>query len=517
MMPQLVVAPKNSKDIQRLVATTNQMRAKVRNLSLTARSAGTDMSGAAINDSVIIDFGKYLNKFEDIDGASARVQPGMFYRDFEKKTIKHRLLLPTFPASRELCTVGGMVANNAGGELSLRYGKTEDFINELKVVFADGNEYSVKPLDQAGLKKKMAQKDYEGAIYRKIFKLVDDNYDEIKAAKPNVSKDSTGYHLWNVWDRETGVFDLTQLVVGSQGTLGLVTDIDFKLIPQEPFSGVLVTFLNKRNMSKLGEVINEVNTQNPTSFEAFDNYTINFTIRFFPFFLKTLGWTKFISLAFQLIPDALLLMKGIPKMIMLIEFTGQTQQEVDDKIGMMHVLLKKYKMQAVVENSTAEKAWRFRIMRRESFNLLRKSVRNKHTAPFIDDLIVPPARLPEFLPKLRTILNKYVFMATIAGHVGDGNFHVIPLMRYEEPKERAKFQPAMKEVNELVLKYGGSLSGEHNDGMIRGPWLTQMYGAKMVGHFKEVKEIFDPENIFNPHKKTDATWDFSMKHIREHF
>jgi len=517
MMPQLVVAPKTTRDVQRIVTAAAATKTKVKGLSLTARSAGTDMSGGAVNDSVIIDFNKYLQKFEDIDGASARAQPGMFYRDFEKKTLKHRLWMPSFPASRELCTIGGMVANNSGGELSLRYGKTEKFVNELKVVFADGKEYAVKPLDRAGLKKKLAQKDYEGAIYRKVFKLVDGHYNEIKAAKPKVSKNSTGYNLWNVWDRDTGIFDMTQLIVGSQGTLGLVTDITFRLVPQEPFSGVLVAFMNKKNMKKLALTINEVVAQHPTSFEAFDNYTLMFSIKFFPFFRKTLGWMGLIKLAIQLIPDALILLRGIPAMVLLIEFTGQSQEEVDQKISRMHGVLKDNRLQAIEEDNTVAKAWKFRVMRRESFNLLRKKVKDKHTAPFIDDFVVPPEHLPAFLPKLRKIINKYKLVATVAGHMGDGNFHVIPLMKIEEPKERAKLQPAMKEVNELVLKYGGSLSGEHNDGMIRGPWLTQMYGHKVVGYFKEAKEIFDPDGIFNPHKKTDASWDFSMKHIREHF
>ena len=156
-------------------------------------------------------------------------------------------------------------------------------------------------------------------------------------------------------------------------------------------------------------------------------------------------------------------------------------------------------------------------MRLESFNLLRKKVKDKHTAPFIDDLVVPPRHLPAFLPKLRTILNKYKFLATVAGHMGDGNFHIIPLMKIEEKSERAKLEPAMREVNELVLKYGGSLSGEHNDGLIRGPWLEQMYGREITGYFKDLKNIFDPDNIFNPHIKTTSNWKWSMDHVREHF
>jgi len=304
-------------------------------------------------------------------------------------------------------------------------------------------------------------------------------------------------------------------MIGSQGTLGLITDIKFRLVRQEPYSGVLVVFM--KNIDNLGNVITDVLAHKPTTFESFDNYTLNLSIRFFPYFRKTLGWGGLIKLAIQLIPDALFLLKGIPKMILLIEFTAESQDEVDVSIRNMHAALRKYKLQAFEEDNTPAKAWKFRIMRRESFNLLRKKVKDKHTAPYIDDMVVPPEHLSEFLPRLRKIINKYKLMATIAGHMGDGNFHVIPLMKFEDPKERAKIQPSMHEVNDLVLKYGGSLSGEHNDGMIRGPWLKQMYGTKIVKHFEEVKDTFDPENIFNPHKKTDATWTYSMKHVREHF
>jgi FAD/FMN-containing dehydrogenase len=156
-------------------------------------------------------------------------------------------------------------------------------------------------------------------------------------------------------------------------------------------------------------------------------------------------------------------------------------------------------------------------MRRYSFQLLRSKVKDKHTAPFIDDFVVPPAHLTVFLPKLRAIIKKYKLFATIAGHMGDGNFHVIPLMKLEDPNDRKKILPAMKAVNKLVLKYGGSLSGEHNDGLVRGPWLEEMYGKDVFKLFKQTKQIMDPQNIFNPHKKADAEWEYSFGHIRDHF
>ncbi len=513
--PQVVISPKNSQDLELLVQTISEAKKAHPHLSLTARSAGTDMSGGAINDSILVNFMKYFTEIESVSSRSARSQPGVFYRDFEKETLKHHALLPSFPASRELCAIGGMVNNNSGGEKSLEFGKTENFVNELKVVLSDGNEYTLKPLNRQELHAKMAQKDFEGNLYKKMYDLLEKNYDEIKSAKPNVSKNSTGYNLWDVWDREEGIFDLTKLFVGAQGTLGFVTDAHFRLVPVQDFSGVLVCFM--KDMKELGEVINTVMQHKPATFESFDNYTLGLSIKFFPYFRKTLGWGGLIKLAFQLIPDALILMRGIPKLILLIEFTGNDQAEVDQKINAMQADLKQYKLEATEDDDTPAKAWKFRIMRRESFNLLRKKVKDKHTAPYIDDLVVPPQYLPEFLPKLRKIINKYKLLATVAGHMGDGNFHVIPLMKFEDPKQRHKIEPSMKAVNELVLKYHGSLSGEHNDGLVRGPWLKQMYGQKMLEIFRETKDIFDPEHIFNPHKKANADWDYTFSHIREHF
>lgn len=515
LRPQIVVYPKNVKDLQRLVVSAYFCRQDMPNLSLTARSGGTCMSGGAINESVIVDFTHYLKKIENVSASSARVQPGVFYRDFEKATLAKGALMPTFPASRDIATVGGMVANHAGGEKSLQYGKIDNFIKKLKVVLSDGMVYELKPLDKKELAAKKSQKNFEGEIYQQMYELLDKNYDKIKAAKPKVSKNSTGYNLWDVWDRETGIFDLTKLFVGSQGTLGLISDIEFRLVNKEPHSGVLVCFM--KNEKQLGELINTVLATKPASFEAFDNYTLMLAIKFFPYFRKTLGWGRLIKLGLQLIPDGLILLRGIPKMVLLIEYTGDTADEVKQKVHSMRQTLEPYKLEAMEEDETEAKAWKFRIMRRESFNLLRKKVHDKHTAPFIDDFVVPPQHLPEFLPKLRRIIKKYNLMATIAGHMGDGNFHVIPLMKIEDPSERRKLEPAMKEVNELVLSYGGSISGEHNDGMIRGPWLEAMYGKEIVDLFKQTKKIFDPHNIFNPHKKTDADWDFSMSHIRKHF
>ncbi len=517
--PQAVVFPKHSKDVQLIVAEVAKRKKKHPELSLTARSAGTDMSGGAINDSVIMDFSKYFNKVHEVTETTAHAEPGVYFKDFDQATRAKKALLPSYPASRDLCTIGGMVNNNSGGEKSLEFGKTENYVAELSVVFADGVERTIKPLSLSELQTKVKQQDYEGRLYRHMYTLLDENYDVIKAAKPKVSKNSTGYNLWDVWDRETHIFDLTKLIVGAQGTLGFVTDIKFRLVKTRPHSGLLVMFL--KDINKLGEIINVVLKHRPATFESFDDATLLLSIKFMPYFLKLLGIKAFLKLLIGLIPDGVQLLKGIPKLILMVEFNGDSHDEVRDKIKALHTELQLkrgyYEINGFEEDDSELKSEKFWIMRRQSFNILRKKVKDKHTAPFIDDLVVNPEHLPEFLPQIRAIIKKYKLFATIAGHMGDGNFHIIPLMELENQSERDKLLPAMQEVNSLVLQYGGSLSGEHNDGLIRGPWLETMYGPEVLGLFRQAKHIMDPDNICNPHKKVTADWDYSYQHIRDHF
>jgi FAD/FMN-containing dehydrogenase len=276
-----------------------------------------------------------------------------------------------------------------------------------------------------------------------------------------------------------------------------------------------------KDINRLGELINVVLKHKPATFESFDDATLWLSIKFMPYFAKMLGFKGFMKLLIGLIPDGLLLLRGIPKLVLMVEFNGETEDEVRNRIRCLHAEIGAkrayYEINGVEETPTEAKSEKFWVMRRQSFQLLRSKVKDKHTAPFIDDLVVNPPHLVEFLPKLRKIIKKYKLFATIAGHMGDGNFHIIPLMKLEDKKERATIVPAMREVNDLVLKYKGSLSGEHNDGLVRGPWLEKMYGAKMLDHFRQAKAIMDPDEIFNPHKKATSDWDYSFSHIRDHF
>ena len=507
--PEVVVSPKNSKDLQALVKAVPKLRKKHKGLSLTARSAGTDMGGGPLSESVIVDFIKNFNRVLEVGNGYAVVEPGVYYRDFEKATLKKGWLFPSYPASRELCTVGGIVANNSGGEKSLSYGKTENYVEELSVTLADGNEYTIKPLTKGELSRKLKLKGFEGELYRKIYKLITSNEKLLKAAKPHVSKNSAGYFLWNVWDGSK--FDLTKLIVGSQGTLGLVTKIRFRLIKPKKHSSMLIIFLD--DLKNLGKITHTVLRYCPESFESYDDNTFRLAMRFIPDLIKRMGGNS-IYLGLQFIPELwMTLMSGVPKLILMAEFAGNNPEHIKGRLrNAKDEVERLYKVRTRITDHP-QKYW---VMRRESFSLLREKVKDKKTAPFIDDFVIKPDYLPEFLPKLNKILTRYPSLIyTIAGHVGDGNFHIIPLMDLSRESERKIIPKLSKEVYELVLEYKGSITAEHNDGLVRTPFLKQMYGNKIYELFEKTKNIFDPNGIFNPHKKVGGTIKFAMDHMKK--
>ena len=499
--PELVVAPHSPEDVMALVKFVNEHKSEYPHLSLTARAAGTDMSGGPLSESIVLDFMTYFQGVKNVDEGKqeSTVLPGTYYRDFEKATLEKGLLLPCYTASRELCTVGGMVANNSGGEKTLRYGKTIDFVNELKVVLSDGELHSIKPLSKSELEKKITEDSFEGHIYKQIWELISENKELLAKAKPKVHKNSAGYYLWDIWNGETQTFDLNKLIVGSQGTLGIVTEIKYRLIKPAEHSALLVIFLD--GLTELAKVVGKVLEFHPESFESYDDQTMKLAVRFAPDLLKRLGAKNLLSLGLKFWPEIkMILTGGVPKLILVAEFTGDSEKEVYDKAYEAERALKPFDLGTHVAYDDAEenKYW---TIRRESFALLRKHVHGKHTAPFIDDIVVIPEHLPEFLPWLADITKDYKINYTIAGHVGDGNFHIIPLMDFARPDMGKIIRELSQKVYALVIEFGGSITGEHNDGLIRTPFLEQMYGKEVVALFKRTKEIMDPLNIFNTGKK----------------
>lgn len=515
IMPQAVVVPKNIAELKSLVALITKRKAKHPNLSITVRAAGTDMTGGAIGESIICDI-KELNSIKKIGEDFVVLQPGVYYRDLETELAKHNLFLPSYPASKSLCTLGGMVATNAGGEKNLRFGKTENYVSELKVILADGEEYLIKPLTKEELKEKTTLKTFEGQFYKKLYKLITQNEDLIDAAKPKVSKNSTGYALWNIWDPDTKMFNIPQIFVGSQGTLGIIVEIKLKVVPIEKFSGMYVAYLY--DLKDLAQITNEILKTEPTSIESYDNKTLRLAISSMSELAKKIGEKESLfKFGASFLGDFGIFIKnlGLPKLALLIEFSSNQEIKIANKMRILEARLRTFDLEG--HKVTREQAQRYWTIRRHSFNLLRGKVKGKQTVPFIDDFIVTPHKLNDFLPKLQQILDEYSDVEyTIAGHLGDGNFHIIPLMNMEDEAQRKIIPELAKKVNDLVIEFGGSISAEHGDGLIRGHFLKKMYGKQAFNLFKEVKDIFDKKNLFNPNIKTGARWSYASKYLKKH-
>lgn len=516
-VPSLVAYPKNPEEVSALVKAVARAKAAGEDVSITARSAGTDMSGGPLSRSLVAVFTKYMNKVLEVGdlpagqtGGYAITEPGAYYRDFEKATLTKGYLLPSYPASRSIAAMGGIVNNNSGGERTLEYGKTEKYVEEVEVVLSDGTIATFKALGPDELAKKKAEATLEGSIYRRMSDLIIRNREAIEAAEPHVSKNSAGYALWSVLDTENGSFNLAKLICGAQGTLALMTKAKLSLVTPKEHRAMLVIYLpsdhGHTKLEILPEIVRRVLPFNPESFESYDDHTLSLAVRFMPQMLMQMGLMRAIRLGFAFIPDIITAATGgLPKLILMAEFAEHTREEADKRAFEAKAALADLGLPMRIEKDerASEKYW---IVRRESFALLRKNLSGLYAAPFIDDFVVPPDTYPEFLPQLDELLKQYNLVYTIAGHIGNGNFHIIPLMDLSSPKTKEVVLELAPKVYDLVIRYGGTTTGEHNDGIIRTPYLGKLFGSPMTDLFKETKLIFDPLNIFNPGKKVGGTF-----------
>lgn len=512
VIPEVVVFPKDREDIKNLVKFVSVEKKKGRKISISARSAGTCMSGGPLTESIVVNFTRHLNSLIKVADDFVVVEPGLFYRDLERVLDEKGMMLPSYPASKSLCALGGMISNNSGGEKTLAYGKTEKYVEEIKVILEDGEEHVFAYADKSKVAEKIRAGGVEGEIYRKMNMLLEHNRERVLGARPKVSKNSAGYGIWNCI--EGNGLNLSKIFVGAQGTLGIITEAKIKIMPKKKYSGLAVVFL--KDIQKLPEMARIALKFSPESIESFDDNTWRIAMKFLPEIAKKMKVKNLFKLAFAFLPEAFMaLTYGIPKMVLLVELADENEVFLISRLREMKKELKagRFKTRLISNQDESEKYW---AMRRESFNLLRSKIKNKQTAPFIDDFIVNPEKLGDFLPQLYAILDPYKdkMLYTIAGHIGDGNFHIIPLVNLDDEDVRRAIPKLMELVYGLVLKFGGSITAEHNDGLIRSPFLEKMYGREVYKIFEDLKHIFDPLNIFNPGKKVGSSLQYALNHIK---
>lgn len=493
--PKAVLYPKNNADLSRLVHYVTERNMEGADVSITARNGGTCMSGGSLTESYMVDMSRHFNHIGEVDknGRTVWVQGGVMHIDLESAATKANLLFAPYTSSRDICGIGGMIGNNASGEKSVKFGPTSANVKNLKVMLSDGEVYEFGPLTTRQVEKKKQLATFEGKLYREITKLIDDNWNTIDQNHPRTVKNAAGYPLWELWDAQRAHFNMARLFVGAQGTLGIVTEAELKLVPLPKASRMIVIPIT--NLGELTPVVKKTMSFHPVTCETFDHHTYELAEQYHP------EDANRASLA-----------KG-KHMVVLAVFEGDTQEQADVVAGKCKESLEHDGREVlwIDDNSVKES---FLLIRRKSFRmLLEHPHKDLRAMAFLEDTIVPLEHYGEFLAALEAILSEYDLIYTYAGHIGDGSIRLVPLVNMEKPGAAQLVMELETKVNDLVIAFGGSISVDHNDGIIRTPYLEQFYGPEMYTLMAKVKELFDPLGIFNPGKKVGGTYEFAVDHI----
>lgn len=493
--PKLVIYPRTENDVVETVKFSSYMSKSGRPLPITARGKGTDQSGSSLSEGISLVFPAHMKKITRLTAQTVSVQPGLIYSNLETVLKSHGRYLPPYPASVELCSIGGAIANNAAGEKTLKYGATRNYVNGLRVVIHNGDVIETRRLTKKELKQKKKQDNLEGQLYNKLDVLIETNKELIYKQKPGVSKNSAGYALWDI-KRPDGSFDMSQLFVGAQGTLGIITEAQLRHVPFNPHTTLLVGYFE--SVTKMQQAVVKLAKLAPSALELVDDNVINFVLENSPEVIK------------GLLPEKM------PKVVLLVEFDDEKSKLQQKKAVSAKAILAEYAFeQKLSTNSTEQdKLWR---IRRQAAAVIWMNQGPKKALPIIEDAVVPLDKFEEFIGQAYHILDKYKVNIAVWGHAGNGHLHIQPFMDLSNIKDRHKIFTLCDEFYKMVLSLGGSISGEHNDGIMRGPYLRQMYGTELFGLFREVKRMFDPDNIFNPRSKTGASKEYGVVHLRKEY
>ena len=496
--PAAVVLPRDRSDIQRLVMWLAQKRKENpsdNRFSLVCRGKGTDQAGGPLGEGVIVRFPGHIDKILEVGADFCRVEPGVIFGELNKRLAENNRIIPSFPASADFSTMGGAVANVAAGEKTIKYGTTRNYVKSLKMILSSGEEIETKSLDAQELAAKKSQNNFEGELYRQIDELIDAHRELIAKSKPQVTKNSSGYALWEV-KKGDGSFDLGQLFIGAQGTLGVISEITFSIIDRPEASALIVGYFD--NLEKLGQAVEALVPLGPSAIEMVDHY--------------------FLEVVQNSSPELLagLLSEKIPQYVLLAEFDGSLS-EVKAGMAKAEPIIKSfaYDVRVAYDSQEQERLWQLRHS--AAAVIMEKLPGPKKALPFVEDGTVNPKYLVEYLGDLADLAKRYGLSVPVWGHAADGDMHFQPLIDLADESDRSKVFDFARDVFAVIGKYKGSAAGEHNDGLFRTPYLDVTFGKEMVDLFFEVKKIFDPLGIFNPYKKASRDFEVLKKYMRREY
>jgi FAD/FMN-containing dehydrogenase len=512
--PQVVLQPKNRQDIEIATKVIAEETKRFSSLSLTPRAAGTGLSGGSLTDSIVIDVCAHLNKIGDItkkkDKVTFTCEPGAMWRNMEKKLKTEGYYVPSYPASKDICSMGGAVGNNSAGPDSLRYGHCADWVESLDVVLHDGHTYSIKALTHREFKLLIKQDHEHARIAKDIFDLIAKNEKEIKKNKPETKKNSAGYPLWHVmpqgvakFKKGEGTFDLTRLISGSQGTVGVISHITMRAIAIATDTTLLAIPIF--DLNDAAQTIVKTLEYNPINIEVFDALSFDLALQNPGFFKDRLKGAQYYKVMLSMYTTYhVRYRRKVPEFMVLVTLDNETTQKHSSKSIVQKLSTDKVKPRIVTNPTEAEMYWQ---IRRASYTLSKFQDKTKRPAAFLEDMTVPPENLSKFFTQVKALLKEFNVTAAVHGHGGNGHFHFYPLLDFTNKTTPALVEKMAEKFFSTAVKFDGDICGEHNDGIIRTPYLHKMFSKKMLDLFVTAEHIFDPQDIFNPGKKVNPRFD----------
>ena len=504
--PQIIVYPRAENDVRKIARFSWQLAERGRLVPLTARGSGTDFSGGSLGQGVMIVFPAHMNKVLTLDSNKGfvSVQPGINYGKLQQTLLTHGQFLPPYPASLEYSTVGGAVANNAAGEKSVKYGVTKDYAKQLRVVLANGEVITTKRISKKELGQKKGLPSFEGELYRAIDNVLNDSKKAIEGYVPSVTRSVSGYDIWSIKGND-GSFDLTPLFIGSQGTLGIVTEIVLDTETYNPQKTLLVGFFD--DIAKAGAAVNKLRELGPSTLEMIDGNLIKFLLEHNPNQINSV------------IKD------NSSKVALFVEFDNLAARKQKKYTKKAKKVLEDFAVSFVATKDPTEQEDYWKV-RHSAAAVLWQNLGAKKALPVIEDAIFPTEKFAEFMQNVYSLFSNFQLdPPCVWGHAGSGNLHVQPFFDLSNIGDRQKMYKLMDSYYGMVLSMGGVITGAHNDGRLRAPYLGLQYGDEIYGIFRKIKQICDPYGILNPGVKIDVLQkdtqqyvrsDYSLSHLYDH-
>jgi FAD/FMN-containing dehydrogenase/Fe-S oxidoreductase len=480
--PLGVMVAKSREDIIRAVRICHKYRCP-----LTVRGGGTSQAGQAIGRGLQIDTSKHFNQLLELNAEErwARVQPGIVLAELNARLQSQGVRFAPDISTANRATVGGMMANNSSGARSVIYGKTNDHVLEQEVVLSDGSVANFRPLDPDQLNAACSGRSLEAACYRRLRAVAQETAEEVERRFPKILRRVGGYNL-DCFSRPGEPFNMAKLMVGSEGTLGVVLEAKIKLVPLPRAKAVLV--IQFHDLLQALEATPVILQHNPSAIEVMDRFILDNTKQ---------------SAALEALRQTFI--EGDPEALLCVEFYANRDEDLPPRLEVLELDLAShgfgYRYFRAVDAAGQQRIW---SLREAALGLSMATKEEAKSISFVEDTAVAPERLRDYIDRFQGIIRRHATTAGVYAHASVGCLHVRPVVNLKTEEGVRKFEAIANDVSDLVLEFGGALSGEHGDGLVRSPFMQKMFGPVLYEAFRDIKYTFDPHGILNPGKIVDA-------------